>query len=184
MIVALILTVLSAAYLVVVILVAAGLYKDPVLRQFEHYAEEDDSFHLLPSMLLGAGLFSLTGGVLFSATLAPRFPTIVLGMLFLLAAYTARMQREKLNRYPQIFLTFPRWYAELRERTTREERRKIAYMWLCLPRSMRLHLNGSDHHFTTWADQVILATVTQTVEDQEAKAENRNYIPDLHGRWG
>ena len=37
--------------------------------------------------------------------------------------------------HPQIFLAFPRWYAELRERTTREERRRIAYMWLCLPRS-------------------------------------------------
>jgi hypothetical protein len=184
MIVALILTVLSAAYLVVVILVAAGLYKDPVLRQSEAYAQEDDAFHIIPSMLLGMGLFSLTGGVLFSASVAPRFPTLILGGLFLAAAYTARMQREKLNRFPHLFLTFPRWYAELRERTTREERRKIAYMWLCLPRSMRLHLNGSDHHFAAWADQVILATVTQTVEDQEATAENRDYIPDLHGRWG
>ncbi len=184
MIVALILTVLSAAYLVAVILVAAGLFKDPVLRSFEHYTQEDDSFHMLPAMLLGAGLFSLTGGVLFSAAVAPRFPTLILGGIFLILAYTAHMQREKMSRYPQIFLSFPRWYAELRERTTREERRKLAYMWLCLPRSMRLHLNGSDHHFMTWADQVILATVTQTVEDQEAKSENRDYIPDLHGRWG
>src|SRR5262245_2801494 len=119
MIVALILTVLSTAYLVVVFLVAAGLYKDPVLRQFEQYAEGDDSFHMLPPMLLGAGLFSLSSGVLFSATVAPRFPSLILGAIFLLVAYLARTERARLNRYPHIFLAFPRWYAELRERTTR-----------------------------------------------------------------
>jgi hypothetical protein len=184
MVVALILTLISAGFLIVVVLIAAGLYKDPVLRQFERYAELDDSFHLLPLLLLGMGMFAIFGGILFSATVAPRYPPMILGALFLLLAYVAREQRHKLNAYPELFLAMPRWYAELRSRTTREERRRIAYMWLCLPRSMRLHLNGSDRHFLLWADMVILATVMQTVEDQEAKTGRPTYMPDLYGRYG
>lgn len=184
MLVAIILALIAAAYLIVVVLIAAGLYKDPILRHFERYAEFDDSFHLLPPLLLGMGLFAIFGGILFTATVAPRYPPLLLGILFLVLAYLARERHERLNAHPELFLAFPRWYAELRERTTREERRRIAYMWLSLPRSMRLHLSGSDRHFLVWADLVILATVTQTVEDQEAKVERQNYIPDLYGRFG
>jgi hypothetical protein len=184
MIVALILTVISAGYLIVILLIAAGLYKDPVLRRFERYAEADDSFHLLPLLLLGMGLFAIFGGALFSAVVAPRYPPMILGVLLLILAYFARDYRARMNAYPELFLALPRWYAELRARTTREERRRIAYMWLCLPRSMRLHLNGSDKHFLVWADLVILATVMQTVEDQEATVERPHYIPDLYGRYG
>ncbi|MCC6801695.1 MAG: hypothetical protein IT319_02330 [Anaerolineae bacterium] len=180
----LLLTLFSAIFLLVVVLIAAGLYKDPVLRQFERYAEFDDSFHLLPLFLLGMGLFALFGGVLFAAAVAPRYPSVVLGVIFLVLAYFAREQRARMNAYPEVFMAFPRWYADLRQRTTREERRRIAYMWLCLPRSMRLHLNGSDRHFMVWADLVILATVTQTVEDQEATVERAHYLPDTYGRFG
>jgi hypothetical protein len=174
MLFALVLTLVSAAFLVALILIAVGLYKDPILHHFERYAEADDNFFLLPLILVASGLFAIFVGVLFTATLAPRFPAFLIGGILLLAAYLSRENRRYMSMYPQIFLSFPRWYAELRERTTREERRRIAYMWLCLPRSMRMHLNGSDRHFLIWADQVILATVTQTVEDQEAKSE-RSY---------
>jgi hypothetical protein len=174
MLIPLILTLLSASYLVALILVAVGLYKDPVLHHFERYAEADDAYYLLPPLLLASGLFAFAGGFLFSAAFAPRFPAFLIGAILLILAYIAREYRRYMRQYPQIFLSFPRWYAELSERTTREERRRIAYMWLCLPRSMRMHLNGSDRHFLIWADQVILATVTQTVEDQEAKSE-RSY---------
>ena len=174
MLFALICTVLSACYLVALILIAVGLYKDPILHHFERYAEMDDGFYLLPRLLLASGLFALSGGILFTTTVAPRVPAFLLGGIFLILAYLAREYRRYMRLFPQIFMSFPRWYAELSERTTREERRRIAYMWLCLPRSMRLHLNGSDRHFLVWADQVILATVTQTVEDQEANSE-RSY---------
>ncbi len=172
MLIALFLTLLSAAYLISLILIAVGLYKDPILHHFERYAEADDAFYLLPRLLLASGLFALAGGFLFTATLAPRFPAFLIGGILLLLAYVAREYRRYMLAYSQIFLSFPHWYAELRERTTREERRRIAYMWLCLPRPMRSHLSGSDRHFLVWADQVILATVTQTVEDQEAKSEH------------
>jgi len=173
MLVALILTVASLVYLGYIVLVATGLYKDPVLRHFERYAQGDDSYHLLPSFLLAIGLVALFGGFLFSEFVAPRFPALLLGVIFLAAAYFISAYPGFMAQYPHIFLTVPRWYVELRERTTREERRHIAYMWLCLPRSARLHLNGSDHHFQLWADYVILATITQTVEDQESDAADR-----------
>jgi hypothetical protein len=144
----------------------------------------DDAYHLLPSLLLGMGLFALFGGFLFSAAIAPHYPPMLLSIIFFIAAYAAYGRKDDMNRHPHIFLGFPRWYADLRERTTREERRRLAYMWLCLPRRMRLHLDGSDHHFQLWADQVILATIMQTVEDQEARVENAGYIPDLYGHWG
>lgn len=173
MLLALFFTVLSLIYLGYLVLVAAGLYKEPVLRQFERYAPGDDAYHLLPSILFAIGLVSLFGGFLFNAVVAPRYPLFAVSLVLFIAAYAAYTQPRFMAQYPQIFLVLPRWYAELRERTTREERRHIAYMWLCLPRSARLHLNGSDHHFQLWADYVILATVTQTVEDQESEAADR-----------
>ncbi|MEP7290739.1 MAG: hypothetical protein ABI835_03100 [Chloroflexota bacterium] len=176
MLLALVLTLLSAIYLGVVILVGAGLYKDPVLHQFERYAERDDGFYLLPPLLLGIGLIALFGGFLFSATVAPRYPALLMGLIFLFIAYFVQGNTHFMKAHPELFLAFPRWYVDLRERTTREERRHIAYMWLCLPRSARLHYNGSDHHFLLWTDYVILATVTQTVEDQEAIAAERPHV--------
>jgi len=184
MLLALFLLLLSTVYLLVLILIAIGYFKDPVLRQFERYAEQDDSFHLLPSVLFAMGLVALFSGMLFSATVAPRYSPLLMALVLLFLAYVARANRKRMNAFPELFLAFPRWYADLRQRTTREERRRIAYMWLCLPRRMRLHLDGSDRHFLIWADQVILATVTQTVEDQEATVEDARYIPDLHGRYG
>lgn len=171
-------------FLGVIVLIAAGLYKDPVLRHFERYAERDDNFYLLPPFLLGMGLFAFCAGFVFSTTIAPHYPPIILSIIFLLLAFYTHEHRPFMAAHPQIFLAYPRWYAELRGRTTREERRHIAYMWLALPRAMRLHLSGSDYHFLVWADHVILATVTQTVEDQEAKRDVYDYIPDLHGRIG
>ena len=177
-------TIISAGFLVRIVLIAAGFYKEPVLHAFERYAEADDNYYLLPPLLLALGGFAICAGILFSVTVSPRFPALLVGAVLLTASYLAYGWRDKMRDYPQIFLIVPRWYVELRDRTTREERRHIAYMWLCLPRRMRMHLNGSDHHFLLWADQVILGTVTQTVEDQEAQVENPHYRPDLYGRYG
>ena len=177
-------TMISAGFLARMVLIAAGFYKEPVLRAFERYAQIDDNYYMLPQLLVGMGAFSIFAGILFSVAVSPRFPPLLVGAIFLTLSYFAYSWRDKMRAYPQIFLVVPRWYVELRDRTTREERRHIAYMWLCLPRRMRMHLNGSDHHFLLWADQVILGTVTQTVEDQEATVENAHYRPDLYGRFG
>ena len=184
MLLAVLIALASAIYVGRMVLIAVGLYKDPVLRHFELYAERDDSYCLIPPLFFGIGMMALSAGFMFSSRIAPLFPAVLVSALFFLVALWTRENPRLMAAHPRIFLAFPRWYVQLRERTTREERRHIAYMWLALPRPMRLHLNGSDHHFLLWADYVILATVTQTVEDQESDNEFRQYIPDLHGRYG
>ncbi len=164
----LLITLVGALLIIRVIMIATGFYKEPLLRTFERYAQIDDSYNLLPPLLFGMGVFALGAGFLFVDAVGGQFTPILFCGVFFVLAYYAQEKRRWMAQYPDIFLTFPRWYVDLRERTTREERRRIAYMWLCLPRSMRLHYNGSDQHFQIWADQVILATITQTVEDQEA----------------
>src|SRR3954465_10899595 len=107
----LLLTLVSAGYLVLIILIGLGVYKDPVMHHFERYAERDDSYHLLPPLLLAMGLFALFGGFLFSAAIAPRYPPVLLGLIFLTAAYLARERQHLLSAHPGIFLAFPRWYV-------------------------------------------------------------------------
>src|SRR5690349_4442736 len=114
--IALILTLVSAAYLVMLVLIATSLYKEPILHHFERYAEADDSYYLLPQLLFGSGLLAIFGGILFNAAFASRFPPFLFGALFILLAYLAREYRHYMRQYPQIFLSFPRWYVELRER--------------------------------------------------------------------
>ena len=44
--------------------------------------------------------------------------------------------------HPSVFLRFPSWYREIVDHTTREERRKLSYMWLSLPLRTRLLYNA------------------------------------------
>ena len=55
-------------------------------------------------------------------------------------------------------MAWPRWIHELREYTTRDERRRIAYNWLRLPLRTRLHYNSDDRAFMLWADLLVLST--------------------------
>lgn len=163
------LMVASGAYFARNVLIALGLHKSPVLRSSERYANIDDTYYGLPELLLSLGLLALFGSMVFMTYVSTRFPPYLIGMIILLLALLSYQFRDHIKAYPQIFLSFPRWYVELRERTTREERRRIAYMWLTLPHKTRLIYSANDHAFSLWADLIILGTVTQTVEDQEAK---------------
>lgn len=163
------LLVASGAYFARNVLIVLGLYKSPVLRISERYANFDDTYYGLPELLLSLGLVTLFASILFMTYVSTRFPPYLMGMLILVLALLAFRLRDYVKAFPRIFLSFPRWYVDLRERTTREERRRIAYMWLTLPRKTRLIYSANDHAFALWADLVILGTVTQTVEDQEAK---------------
>lgn len=150
-------------------LILSGLYKDPVLRISERYAERDDLYYALPWLLLWIGLMFFSGGLLLLYVVRYTFPIYLIGLLLFALAYGAHDHPEIANRYAQVLLSYPRWYAELRERTTREERRRIAYMWLSLPRGMRLYYNSHDPAFLQWADLVILSTTSYTVEDAETR---------------
>lgn len=150
-------------------LILSGLYKDPVLRISERYAQRDDVYYPLPWLLLWFGLFVFSGGLLLTIIARLRFPLYWAGIALIVAAYGAYVHPELALRYPQALLAYPRWYAALRERTTREERRRIAYMWLWLPRRMRLYYNSDMVAFLIWADLIILSTISYTVEDKETQ---------------
>jgi hypothetical protein len=150
-------------------LILGGVLKDPVLRVSERYAVEDDLYYPLPGLLLWVGVFVLGGGLILMLALGVRIPVYLMGVVLMLLAYAAEEHPQLAKDYPTLLLSYPRWYAHLREYTTREERRRIAYMWLWLPRRLRLYYNSHDRAFYQWADMIILSTIMQTVDDPEVQ---------------
>jgi hypothetical protein len=134
-------------------LIVLGTYKDPVLASFEHYGEEKIS-----SPFLGLTLWT----VLF--IYFALFIYVQAGFLFMLGLilggviFSFRNALEEWqNRYVTAFRMFPRWYFELAQRTDREERRRIAYLWLRLPLQTRLLYNARNEYFHQWVDLVLLS---------------------------
>jgi hypothetical protein len=136
-------------------LIVMGTYKDPVLASFEHYGEEK----------IVSPIFSLTVWVIlfiyFSLFLYVQAgPLFSLGLLLII--FIASM-RERLDewryKYDTLFRVFPRWYFELVQRTDREERRRIAYLWLRLPLATRLLYNARSEYFHHWVDLVLMSII-------------------------
>lgn len=148
------------------VLILSGFLKGPILHSFEKYGDSETVYYALPPLLLWSGLLVLSVGPWVAPALRSWSPIVLLGLPLLVAAYYAYTEPRLALHYPQIFLSYPRWYYELRERTTRYERRRLAYMWLALPAGLRLAYNGSDRAFNQWADLVIMATMTYE-EDAE-----------------
>lgn len=146
------------------VLILMGVLKDPILRVSQRYAVGDDLYYPLPWLLLWVGLFLFSGGLLLAA-MRVTLPIYLLGFVLMLLAYGAYEHPQIANDYPTLLLSYPRWYYDLRARTTREERRRIAYMWLWLPRGLRLYYNSHDPAFNQWADLIILSTIMQTVDE-------------------
>lgn len=160
---------------------AAGLWKDAVLRASQRY-DFDDTYYVLPGVLLTVGILIVSASLLIGV-LEPRADrSVVIGVLFCVLAYFAFFLRDNAREHPEIFCSLPRWYVELRKVTTREERRRIAYLWLRLPLRTRMHYNFSHHHFWLWADLVILGTVTQTMYDAAVEAEGQWVTNDMEKR--
>ena len=134
-------------------LIVMGTYKDPVLASFENYGEEK----------VFSPIFSLTVWVIIFVYLA-LFLYVQAGPLFalglLIGAFIASM-RERMEewryKYDSMFRVFPRWYFELVQRTDREERRRIAYLWLRLPLATRLLYNARNEYFHHWVDLVLMS---------------------------
>ncbi len=146
-------------YLTRTTLILVGWHKGPILKQFEKYGDDEPFYYPLPGLLICAGVFAMLGGGL----LAPIWRLWCLpfgpGLLLFLAAYYSYYERETARRLPSIFMRYPRWQNELRDYTTREERRRIAYRWHDMPFRSRLLLSSSDVDFFRWADLIIMGTV-------------------------
>lgn len=133
-------------------LVMLGQYKDPVLHTFEQYGEETSYSPLI---------WFLLWGIVFAYFLA--YLMIAPGWLFTIGLMTASVSfafrdafADWIVRYPHIFRKYPTWYHEFIQYTTREERRRIAYMWLRLPARTRLLYNAHTPFFKQWAELVLM----------------------------
>lgn len=141
-------------------LIIVGMLKGPILAKFERYGDDERFYYPVPRILIAAGVFALGIGVwIYPYVRLPLMPAGP-GILLFFAAYFAHQHIDFARRHPEIFQSFPRWHRELREYTTRAERRRIAYMWLDLPLKTRLLYNSSDRAFLHWADMIVLATVS------------------------
>lgn len=150
----------SMIYLVREALIISGYLKDPILRRFEKYGDDERVYYPIPGILIAAGFFVL--GI--SQWAEPYLRNVLCmpfgpALLLFTAAFFAERQRERIYQNPGFLTRFPRWQYVLREYTTREERRRIAFHWLELPFRTRLLLNSSDRAFLNWADLIVLTTV-------------------------
>ncbi|MFQ3566689.1 MAG: hypothetical protein SNJ59_06790 [Aggregatilineales bacterium] len=162
----------SFVFLVRSVLVSAGFYKDPILEHFRRYQPIETCFDPWPSVLLWMGVLLSASGFLSELHIQMGFIFILMGFSLLALGGWADMQ-ETARRLWHQWIVLPRWYAQLRERTTREERRRIGFMWLWLPARTRARLSISDAAFQQWADLIIIATVMQTVEEAAHKASEK-----------
>lgn len=158
MLVILIIFLVSLFFLTRIIFIMAGLYKTPVIKSFEIYGPEETIYYPIPELMLWLGVFILTGTPWLAVYIGYHDPLSIPGVLLIGAWWYARQHPNLPRRYP--FLTFlPRWYSDLRERTNRYERRRIAYMWLRLSQRTRWLFHTHDAAFLHWADFVIMGWV-------------------------
>lgn len=147
------------------LLVIFGLLKGPILQTFEKYGDAEGLAFPVLHFLVALPFFLLTftyllfGGSVPVGLSSPYLAYCLMIGLTAVMYFSYHYLKDLAQRYPQVFMAYPRWYNALRERTTRAERRRIAYMWLCLPWRTRLFYNSSDDAFTIWVDLVLLACI-------------------------
>lgn len=154
--IAAVLFMVSGLFLSHSVLVVLGVLKGPVLHIFERYGDEEEFYDSLTRLALGLGVFSLASGIGLGRNFPRAFlPLEAMGVITLVATvifYRTSATTRKYFRYPI-------WYFELLERSSRSERRRIAFMWLNLSRKGKLIFNSSDHAFNQWADLIIVSTL-------------------------
>ncbi|MCA0453559.1 MAG: hypothetical protein LCI00_06265 [Chloroflexi bacterium] len=155
------LTAVCLGFLIRVTLIIIGTYKEPIIKTFSEYGPDEKLYMPAQSLFLWTGILCFCGGLWATgySSLSFTLSTVGVFLIFLVgASYTYPQISKKINLK---LMRFPRWYHELRERTTRYERRRIGYMWLHLPLRARLTYNSSDSLFLLWADFVIMGTIRE-----------------------
>jgi hypothetical protein len=127
-----------------------GVYKDSLMALFRIYGEER-RIYPLARFLLTLGLLSLI--------LIPLIPGRMTGSVFVTFAVLILSLAFAATRVTRLRDTLPRWYHALLQVTTRQERRAIAYAWMRLPLRTRLRLNGDNHAFQIFVDEVRLTVI-------------------------
>ncbi|MBA3873230.1 MAG: hypothetical protein ABI970_02900 [Chloroflexota bacterium] len=166
-------TVTSVIFIIRATLILVGYLKDPIIRTFSEYGPREKLYMPGQQLLLWGGVLSFCTGVWATpyAGLSATLTTFGILMVVVVAiGYTYAEQVEKIHLK---ILKYPLWYHDLRERTTRYERRRIGYMWLHLPLRARLAYNSSDSMFMVWADFVIMGTIRE--EEANPREEEHFY---------
>ncbi|HEX2907900.1 MAG TPA: hypothetical protein VHO69_13610 [Phototrophicaceae bacterium] len=152
-------------------LILIGWIKGPIIRSFEKYGDQEAPYLPLIPLLLWGGVFAMAVGSWGTGYLPLAFPLIALGFIAIIAALLAYENTPRVAHLHNRLIKTPYWYHALRERTTRYERRRIAYAWLRMPWRTRMAFNTNDHSFFIWADFVIMSTVMEE-EDKFVKTYN------------
>lgn len=172
-------TIVSIFFLLRSILILLGYYKDPILHVFQDYGPQEKLY--LPGLpiLVWGGALTFAGGLWATRFTGLSFSMSCLGVLMIFTVALGYNYYDKAQTIHFAILKYPRWYHDLRERTSRYERRRIGYMWLHLPPRLRLAYNSSDRLFFTWADFVILGTVREEEDELEpGKDYGYSFIDD------
>lgn len=140
--------------------ILTGTHKGAILSLFEKYGPDEPFFYPLPQLLFWLGTLFLSGGILLRENLPLSVTFTPLGVLLLIGAALTYFRRAYFLPYWSKHPILPAWYVKLLADTSRIERRRIAYMWLRLPRQTRLLYNANDRLFFVWAEQVIVSTVS------------------------
>ncbi len=146
-------------------LILMGYLKSPIIHAFERYGETEPLYLPVVPLLFWAGMLSIALGAWAPGYLQLSFPLIGLGLLSILFAVFSYQNYETTIRWHYRFFRLPRWYHELRDRTTRYERRRIAYAWLRMPWRAQLIYNSDDRAFFIWADYIIMGTTMDEEDD-------------------
>ena len=152
---------LSLAALIRMSLVLSGRLKGPLLSTYEPYGEEQP-FYPLPMLLFWMGTLIFTSGVLLYGSARGFIGLDLIGFSLWILALLAHYFRGIGMSVMRLLPTLPRWTLRLRDVAGRVERRRVAYMWLRLPRRTRLLYNISDRFFFLWVDLVVMASVGDT----------------------
>lgn len=140
-------------------LVFTGMLKGPILSTFEKYGPEEPIYYPVPQMFMWPGGVVLSSGAILRDTLPLTLSLWPLGLVLLICAVITYSQRDRLQEYWAALPVYPGWYTQLLQQTSRGDRRRIAYMWLRLPRRTRLLYNANHRLFFVWAEQVIVSTL-------------------------
>jgi hypothetical protein len=146
-------------------LIVFGLYKDPILWSFEQYGPDERLPLPLATLLIWIGAFIVALGAWMSTYFPLPMPLVGFGVAIIVMGGLCFYGYTNVWKWYYRVIRLPRWHHELLSRTTRYERRRIAYMWLHLPWRLRLLYNSSDSSFFIWADFVIMGTIREEESD-------------------
>ncbi len=169
-------TAISLGFLIRVALIMIGTYKEPVLRTFSEYGPDEKLYMPGQSLVIWVSALSFCGGLWATKLSSLSFTLTTLGVLLLIVAGCSYTYPKLAQKIHFKILKYPHWYYDLRERTTRYERRRIGYMWLHLPLRARLSYNSSDAMFLLWADFIIMGTI----RDEEPSRRDEEYFYTGH----